>query len=163
MCGEMNTMKPQDIAAATGVRCSQNNEKRWCYKSVVVPRLVLYERHIVWSTCKHKPTTKRSQSTTTTMLDPPAKEEPVVAEEDDDDAGERGAKNQCEAASSVAANLWCNGSRDDDGFYYYGGFQPGNRKQVKSHGRTPESRARGAAQLSVFGRRLDTTFLPISN
>ncbi|KAL5230968.1 hypothetical protein ABZP36_029744 [Zizania latifolia] len=138
--GAMDTTKPQDAAAATGVRCSRNDGKRWRCKSAAVPGYVFCERHIAWSTRKRKPRTKRSQSTTTTttILDPPAKEESVVAEEDDDDAGEGEAKNQCEAASPAADNLRCNGGRDDDGFYYYGGFQPGSRKRAKSRGPAPE-------------------------
>uniref|UniRef100_A0A0A9GB10 Growth-regulating factor n=1 Tax=Arundo donax TaxID=35708 RepID=A0A0A9GB10_ARUDO len=108
---------PQHATGAGG-RCSRNDGKRWRCKNAVVPGYLFCDRHVAWSTRKRKPrVTKKTKDHGGGVLDPATEE---LAEQED-------AKD--EATRTI--HLGC------DGFYYYGGFQPGCRKRERGGGPGP--------------------------
>ncbi|XP_062200185.1 uncharacterized protein LOC133902881 isoform X2 [Phragmites australis] len=112
---------PQDAGGAA-VRCSRNDGKRWRCKNAAVPGFLFCDRHVAWSTRKRKPRAKKKKNRSSGVLDPATEE---LAGEDEE------AKHEA-ARTPQLGNDGCG-----DGFYYYGGFQPGCRKRARGSGPGP--------------------------
>ncbi|KAL6641009.1 hypothetical protein ACP70R_019190 [Stipagrostis hirtigluma subsp. patula] len=112
---------PEDHNAG---RCSRTDGKRWRCKSTAVPGYLFCDRHIAWSTRKRKPRAKNSSKKIKNQGSVLELEEPT---EEDEEEGED-AKD--EAARTPQLGRGGSGA-GDDGFYYYGGFQPGSRKRAR--------------------------------
>ncbi|KAL6842422.1 hypothetical protein ACP4OV_027849 [Aristida adscensionis] len=106
--------KPPQAADA---RCSRTDGKRWRCKAAAVPGYLFCDRHVAWSTRKRKPRIgrKKRKSQGRDSFDDPA------GEEHEADA----TKDEADARTTLR------GGAGDDGFYYYGGFQPGSRKRAR--------------------------------
>ncbi|XP_062206187.1 uncharacterized protein LOC133908074 [Phragmites australis] len=116
--------EPQDAA----VRCSRNDGKRWRCKNAVVPGYLFCDRHVAWSTRKRKPRAKKKKNHGVSVLEPATEE--IVEDEAAASAAEREDRDGTAGTHQL-------GRHGGDGFYYYGGFEPGCRKRVRGGGPGP--------------------------
>ncbi|KAG0549356.1 hypothetical protein BDA96_01G248600 [Sorghum bicolor] len=61
--------EPQEQDAVVA-RCNRNDGKRWRCKKATVPGYLFCDRHITWSTRKHKPRAKKPKSHSNGVLEP---------------------------------------------------------------------------------------------